>query len=601
MPLLFRRHNVKNVFNTDEKHLSSQNIDLPTKLTLLFKRGFGRRYISKPINDDAPITPQHKEVIKSQHKQSSYDHYVRTMTVASDRKKAFDDYKIMDYSPEISSALDIYADESLTLNEYGDILTINSDNARVKKVLENLFGDVIDINHQLWNWLRNMCKYGDWFVLLDVQPEKGVVGFLPLPVAEIRREEGFDDDPNNVKFIWDTNGLEFDNWQVAHFRLLSDEERMPYGTSAIEAARLSWKQLKLAEDAMLIYRITRAPERRVFYIDVGNIDPKDVDAYMETIKQEIKRTPAIDIATGNMDIKYLAMSVEEDLFIPRRHDKTAEIDTLPGASNLDEIGDIEYIQQKLYSALKIPKAYFSDEADIKSKATLASQDFRFARTINRFQQALLSTMNQIAIIHLYALGMRDKEQLLDFELSLTNPSSQSELEKLELLNQRASVFDALWDDSTLSPASYVWAMQEIFGFADEQIKVMIRQQMLEGKMKLEIENASIDPELEQAKAGFKDIADFEDAQEKKLEPIKKLAPEKKEKPAQVSDNIEKLFATMNILSEDKKTKPKKEVFKHNSFIVGGIFNMLSKFDDAVNNKRSIVEVYQEQLAKKGKS
>ena len=492
MPNYFNRINrdTKDVFYSDYKKIGDDRLDLPSKLTILFKRGIGKKYIAKPRKLDAPLKKQHQEYLSAQFMKATYDRFIRATTLEIDRRKSFEDFTVMDYTPEISSALDIYADESLTKNEDGKILGVSCENVKIKKVLENLFEDILDVNHELWAWTREACKFGNHFLLLDVQPNRGVVGFLPLPTEEIRREEAYDGNINSVKFLWDTNNLMFDNWQIAHFRMMSDQKQSPYGTSELESTRLIWKQLQLAEDAMLIYRCTRAPERRVFYIDVGNIDPGDVATYIQTVKNEIKRQPQVKESTGNIDFKFNSMAVDEDFFIPRRGDKNSEVDSLPGASNLDEIADIEYLQQKMFASLKIPKAYLTFDEQINAKATLASEDFRFARTINRIQQAILTTLNKIAIIHLYALGYRDKEQLTGFELELTNPSTQSEIEKMEILQQKASVFKDLWDESTLSPISYVWGMKNIFDFSDKEIKNILQQQFLEGKMKLEIENVS---------------------------------------------------------------------------------------------------------------
>lgn len=499
----------KDLFNSPKDvDITSKSLDLPTKLTALFKRGFSKDYVKNVENVlDAPIEKKHKEYLKSQFTKATYDHYVRSTTLEVDRRKSFEDYTVMDYTPEISSALDIYSDESLTKNADGKILSINCDNVRIRKILTNLFEDVLDVNNNLWQWTRQMCKYGNHFLLLDVQPNKGICGFLPIPTEEIRREEAYDGDVNSVKFIWDAQNLIFDSWQIAHFRVLANLAKFPYGTSQLESARLIWKQLQLAEDAMLIYRITRAPERRVFYIDIGNIDPKDVEQYIKDIKASIKRTPMVQPGTGNIDFKYNPMAVDEDFFIPRRNDKNSQIDTLPGAQNLDQIGDIEYLQAKLFAALKIPRAFLTFDDKINAKATLSSEDFRFARTINRLQQAIISTLTNIAIIHLYSLGFRDKDQLTGFELELTNPSTQSELEKMEVLQSKASVFAAMWNDETLSQVSWVWAMQNILDFSDEEIKTILKQQYLEGKLKLEIQKQGatdpltmlgVNPEIEQS-------------------------------------------------------------------------------------------------------
>lgn len=465
-------------------------LDLPGKLTLFFKRGIGQKYVARPQSLDPPMKRQHKEYLKSQFEKATNDYYLRIMQIDPDRFRAYEDFAAMEYTPEISSALDIYADECLTKSEEGDVLTIETDNTKIKSVLENLFYDILDVDHNLWNWTRNMCKYGNNYLLLDIQEKRGVVGYLPLPVREIAREEAYDGNVNSVKFNWEMYGLTFDQWQVAHFRLLSDMERFPYGTSMLESSRRTWKQLQLAEDAMIVYRITRAPERRVFYIDVGNLDPSDVENYMKKIKATLKRAPTVEQSTGNVTLRYNPMAVDEDYYIPRRGDKNSEVDTLAGASNLDEIADIEYLQQKMFAALKIPKAFLTFEEDINAKATLAGEDFRFARTINRIQQAVLTELNKIALVHLFSLGFRDRDQLTGFDLQLTNPSTQAEIEKLELLDQRLNVFASAWDETTLSPISLVWGLKNIMKFSDDEIEVILKQQYLEGKMKLEIEDVS---------------------------------------------------------------------------------------------------------------
>lgn len=570
--------------------ISSTSLDLPTKLTMLLKRGFGQKYVAKPKKLDAPTAQKHQEYIKSQYAKATYDHYVRATTLEVDRRKSYEDFTVMDYTPEISSALDIYADESLTKDEYGVIVNVRGDNQRIKAVLDNLFNDILDIDHNLWQWTRQMCKYGNHFLLLDVKPEKGITGFLPVPTTEIRREEAYDGDINSVKFIWDSQNLVFDSWQLAHFRMLSDMAKFPYGTSSIESARLVWKQLQLAEDAMLIYRITRAPERRVFYIDVGNIDPSDVGQYIADIKKSIKRTPMVDQSTGNMDFKYNPMAVDEDFFIPRRNDKNSEIDTLPGASNLDDIGDIEYIQRKLFAALKIPKAYLTFDEKINAKATLSSEDFRFARTINRIQQAVITTLTNMAVIHLYAMGFRDKEQLTAFDLELTNPSTQTDIEKMEIWEQKASVFHALWDQTTMSPVSYVWAMHNIFNFTDDEIKVILQQQFLEGKMKLEIETAAgTDPML--GASGSTGGAQFQQGgQPLPNKPPKGKAYLDKSTGEAVAETIDALLATVHKMERERPHYNKTLI--NNSMSYDSTLRMLSNLDEnIVEGSKKLTEIH----------
>jgi hypothetical protein len=565
----------------DNTKLSSTQLDLPSKLTLLFKKGFGQRYVAKPRKLDAPTTKTHQDYMQSQFAKATYDHYVRATTLEVDRRKSFEDYTVMDYTPEISSALDIYADECLTKDEYGKVLNVTCDNKRIAGVLESLFEDVLDIDHNLWQWTRQMCKYGNHFLLLDIQPNLGVAGFLPIPTEEVRREEAYDGNVNSIKFVWDAQNVMFDSWQIAHFRILSNMATFPYGTSQLESARLVWKQLQLAEDAMLIYRITRAPERRVFYIDVGNIDPGDVSQYIADMKNTIKRTPMVNERTGSMDFKYNAMAIDEDFFIPRRGDKNSEIDTLPGASNLDDIGDIEYIQQKMFAALKVPKAYLTFDDAINAKATLSSEDFRFARTINRIQQAVISTLTNIAVVHLYSMGFRDKDHLTGFKLELTNPSTQTDIEKMEIWEQKASVFQSLWDETTLSPISYVWGMKNIFEFSDDEIKTTLEQQFLEGKMKLEIEKVSGTDPLGGDMGEFGADSKFVDDKGNELPDT---PPKGKD---YVKENIGELLETIKNMEVSKKKPVENKTLINNSMSYDNTVRMLQSLDEHLedgNNK-----------------
>ncbi|NBV29341.1 hypothetical protein EBS02_10085, partial [bacterium] len=346
--------------------------------------------------------------------------YTQAVYYEPNRISAFYDYESMEYTPEISTALDIYAEESTTPNQDGYVLQIYSESKRIKNILADLFNNNLDLNTNLQMWVRNMCKYGDNFVYLKLDPEKGITGCLQLPNIEIERlERGMEKrtvnstaDPKekSLRFTWKNKDLEFQTWEIAHFRLLGDDRKLPYGTSMLEKARRIWKQLVLAEDAMLIYRTSRAPERRVFKVYVGNMDDKDVEAYVQRVANKFKRDQVVDSKTGNVDLRFNQMAVDQDYFIPVRDATAANpIDTLAGAANLSEIADIEYIQKKLLTSLRIPKAYLGYEEDTSGKATLASQDFRFARTVERVQRIMVSELYKIAIIHLYAQGFTGED------------------------------------------------------------------------------------------------------------------------------------------------------------------------------------------------
>jgi hypothetical protein len=416
------------------------------------------------------------------------------------RLASYYDYESMEYTPEISAALDIYAEESTTPNQNGYILQIYSESKRIKSVLTDLFNNSLDINTNLVMWTRNVCKYGDNFVYLKLDPEKGIVGCLQLPNIEIERIEksmkGKSNLDNNeseqkgLRFNWKNRDLEFNTWEIAHFRLLGDDRKLPYGTSMLEKARRIWKQLLLSEDAMLIYRTSRAPERRVFKVFVGNMDDKDVEPYVQRVANKFKRDQVVDHKSGNVDLRFNQMAVDQDYFIPVRDPAQASpIETLPGAQNLSEIADIEYIQKKLLTALRVPKAFLGFEEVTGDGKNLSLQDIRFARTINRIQKSMLAEMNKIAIIHLFLLGFED--ELSNFTLSLTNPSTQADLLKSDVWKEKILLYkDATAAVEGIAPVSHSWAKKHVLGFSDEEIKLDIQQQRIEKAVAKELENTS---------------------------------------------------------------------------------------------------------------
>jgi hypothetical protein len=413
------------------------------------------------------------------------------------RLASYYDYESMEYTPEISAALDIYAEESTTADQDGQILQIYSESKRIKSVLFDLFTNKLDINTNLPMWTRNTCKYGDNFIYLKLDPSKGIVGCQQMPNIQIERlEKGMRFHPDKqsqevendaLKFTWKEKNMEFNTWEVGHFRILGDDRKLPYGTSMLEKARRIWKQLLLCEDAMLIYRVSRAPERRVFKVFVGNMDDKDVDPYVQRVANKFKRDQISDPATGNVDMRYNQMAVDQDYFIPVR-DTTANspIETLAGATNLSEIADIEYIQKKLVTALRIPKAYLGFEEAVGDGKNLSVLDIRFARTINRIQKSMISELNKIAIVHLFLLGFED--ELTNFTLGLNNPSKQSDLLGIELWKEKILLYkDAVSEiPNSVSPVSASWAKKHILGFSDEEIRLDLQQQRIERAVSAEL-------------------------------------------------------------------------------------------------------------------
>jgi len=384
---------------------------------------------------------------------------------AQSRVQRYNDFEQMEYTPEIASALDIYADEMTTFNSFHKMLSIKSSNEEITGVLNVLFEQILNINYNLFGWARTMCKYGDFYLYLDIDDKLGVKQVIGLPPKEVQRLEGEDkQNPNYVQYQWNSAGLTFENWQIAHFRILGNDKFAPYGTSILDPARRIWRQLTLLEDAMMAYRIVRSPERKVFYVDVGNIPPQDIENFMQRFITSMKRNQVVDAETGRVDLRYNPMSVEEDYYIPVRGGVKTQIESLPGGTFTGDIDDVKYLRDKMFSALKIPQSYLArGDGGEEEKGALAQKDIRFARTVQRLQRSLISEMEKIATIHLYVLGYRG-DDLINFKLKLNNPSKISELQELETWNTKFSVAS----QATEGFFSKRWIAENIFDVSEDE-------------------------------------------------------------------------------------------------------------------------------------
>jgi len=457
---------------------------------------------------------------------SLYDRFTRLYTTNSSpyynlnanyptlRLNLYQDYEVMDTDAIIASALDVVADECTLKNDLDEILQIRSSDEDIQKTLYHLFYDVLNVEFNLWSWTRQMCKYGDFFLKLEIAEKYGVYNVIPFSAYNVAREEGYDpNNPSSIRFRYDPTGnlgasgyytqttlnrsdnpsaYYLDNYEMAHFRLLADSNFLPYGRSFLEPARKSYKQLVLVEDAMLIHRIVRAPERRVFYINVGSIPPNEIEQFMERTISKMKRIPYMDPQTGEYNLKYNVQNMLEDYFIPvRGGDATTKIDTTKGL-DYDGITDVVYLRDKMMAALKVPKAFMGYDAQLQGKATLAAEDIRFARTIDRIQKIILSELYKIALVHLYTQGYTG-ENLSNFELSLTNPSIVFEQEKIALLTQKVELAKNILD-AKLLPQD--WVYDHIFNFSedtfDEYRDLIIQDQKYKFRLS-QIETEGNDP------------------------------------------------------------------------------------------------------------
>jgi hypothetical protein len=461
---------------------------------------------SKAEFEKAKLQAQQNKYLGQVWKKVESGLFQQSINYETSRIASYADFEAMEFYPTISASLDVMMEESTTLNDKGRMLNIYSDSKRVKGILEDLFFNRLDFHTSGPMWTRNTCKYGDNFVYLNIDDKNGILGGKQMPNYEMeRRETGLfdmisgrdtvqqDNDPtgDKVKFFWRGRDVEFNSWQIAHFRLLGDDRRLPYGTSVLEKARRIWKQLILSEDSMLVYRVTRAPERRVYKIYVGNIDDADVEAYVNEIANRFKRMPITDPQTGQMDLRYNQLANDQDYFIPvRSEDAPNPIDTLPGATNLDQIADIEYLQKNLFTALRVPKPFLGFEEATGEGKNLALQDIRFARTINRIQQSILQELNKIAIIHLYILGF--EEDLDNFTLTMNNPSTQAEMLKIEHLQQKVTLLKDAVSDTGNGFAAMSWtrAHRDIMGWSDDEIKQDLLEQRMEKAASAELANSA---------------------------------------------------------------------------------------------------------------
>ena len=412
--------------------------------------------------------------------------YQSTMNYQTLRPQLYSDYDAMDSDAIVASALDIVADECTLKNENGEVLQIRSSDEDVQQILYNLFYDVLNIEFNMWPWVRNMLKYGDFFLKLEIAEKIGVYNVIPYTAFHIERQDGYDrDNPASIRYRFDPNGVEMtgtygyyqvpnsgdqanaifiDNYEMAHFRLLTDLNFLPYGRSYLEPARKLFKQYTMMEDAMLIHRIVRAPEKRIFYINVGNIAPNEVENFMQKTISKMKRTPYIDQETGDYNLKYNMQNLLEDFYIPvRGNDQATKIDNL-GGLQYDGIQDVEYLRDKMFAALKVPKAFMGYEKDLTGKATLAAEDIRFARTIERIQRILVSELTKIALVHLYTQGYTD-ENLTNFDISLTTPSIIYDQERVALMTEKMTLAQSMVD-SKIVPTD--WIYENIFHFSEDQ-------------------------------------------------------------------------------------------------------------------------------------
>lgn len=476
----------------------------------------GSNVIYKTTNKDdyeqKKLELQQNRFLKERWVKANVNMSVTAFSGLNNVKLMYRDADLMDAFPEIGAALDIVSEESALADSLGSIVTVQSKSERVKSILEDLFVNRLNLQLTAQMVIRAMCKYGNQFMLLDIDHKNGVKGWKQLPVFNVERIENgiqnpygagasiavngvnIDNADLSTQFIWldDNNSqIPFRDWQIAHFRLITNSLYLPYGVSYLNAARRHWRMLSLMEDMMLIYRLERSVERRVYKIFVGAIDDADVGAYVEQIANEFKRTPIIDPMTGQLDLRKNILGIDQDLFIPVRDENAATpIDTLSAGQNMTALDDIKFVQNKVLTALRIPKSFLNFEETAGDGKNLALMDIRFTRTVNRIQQAFLMELTKVASIHLFLLGFDD--ELNNFTLSMKNPSTQAEQLEIETTQKKIdAVRDAVSDPGNGLPVmSTTRALRQIMKWSDKDIKENFEEIRLEKGIAAELEKTT---------------------------------------------------------------------------------------------------------------
>ena len=486
-------------------HVNKYDMSKPDN-TVIYRTSSKEDYLQKKLE------LQQDKFIRDRWVKANVNLSVSAYSGLNNIKLMYRDADLMDAFPEIGAALDIVSEESTIVNDKGMVVNVYSKSDRIKNILEDLFVNRLNIQLTGQMIIRAMCKYGNQFMLLDIDHKNGVKGWKQLPVFNVERIENgiqnpygygmsiavngaeMEDKDLSTQFIWveeNQGQIPFRDWQIAHFRLLTNSLYLPYGVSYLNAARRHWRMLSLMEDMMLIYRLERSIERRVYKIFVGAIDDADVPAYVEQIANEFKRTPIIDPITGQVDLRKNILSVDQDIFIPVRDENApTPIDTLSAAQNMTALDDIKFVQGKVLTALRIPRTFLNFDEAAGDGKNLALMDIRFTRTVNRIQQAFLMELTKVATIHLFLLGFED--ELTNFTLSMNNPSTQAEQLEIENMQKKIdAVRDAVSDPGNGLPVmSQTRALKQIMKWSDKEIKENLEEIRLEKGIAAELEKTA---------------------------------------------------------------------------------------------------------------
>ena len=392
----------------------------------------------------------------------------------------YNDYIAMDATfPIIKAALDIYSEEATCEGIDGQVLIINSENKKIKEELETLFFKVLKLNYNSHQYIRNTCKYGNTYCYIDCDEINGIKELIYLPNKDVR----INNYNLNEQLKYNYFGNEIEPWQIVHWKNIEDLETFPYGTSILKPIVETWRRVVLMREALIIYRITRAPSRYLFKIDVTGLEQEEAERFVNDVQKNTSKQPLIDYKTGTINYAYNSLGIEENVYVPVDENSQTNVESLEGASNLDQVEDYKIIKDDLFAGLKIPKAWLTFEENLNSKSTLAGEDARFSRTTMKIQRQYIEGLTHLAIVHLYLKGYTE-EELEDFEIKMFHPNTGLKQEQIELMKSKIDLFSSVWDKDNegLNIMSYSEAAKQILDLPEEEIKQNIKLQFAEKKL-----------------------------------------------------------------------------------------------------------------------
>jgi len=418
------------------------------------------------------------------------------MDISNERRDRYKDYTAMIQIPELELGLTTYADDGSQTNPDGFVIDISSNNDDIVSTLEETFFDNLDLNAELWKYFFGTCQYGDNFyeIILD-DAKKEIISLKYLPPMNVERIEI---DGNLLKFLVHKNikdphqprttyaserhsakAVTLQPWEVVHFKI-DDNVYAPYGRSVFESGRRTYKQLALMEDAMLVYRLERAPEKRVFYIDIGTMSTAEGEKWVDRIKAKFRKKRWIDPTTGKISEKATPLSILEDFWIPVRSGQQGaqgtRIDVLQGGRQLNEIDDTKYFRDKLMKCMHIPPQYMQEGGGMDTRNALSQMDIKFARTIERIQRHIVKGLEKIAIVALTAKRFRG-DDLRNFKIEITPPSNIAELLEMEVLSQKMNLVNTML--TTEGFLSKKWIYEKIMKFSEKEISDLTTELQLQ--------------------------------------------------------------------------------------------------------------------------